>query len=65
MKINYTEQRAKYKGMSRDEIVKSMDDAELRRNARRGGADSIIELERRTTERDQHIVPQPEIDIGV
>ena len=50
MKINYPEQRKKYKGMSRDEIVKSMTMPELMRNAKRGGVDAIAELERRKIE---------------
>ena len=46
-KIDYAAQRAKYRNMSRDEIVKSMDDTELRICARRGGVDAIAELTRR------------------
>ena len=65
MKINYTEQRTKYKGMSRNEIVRSMDEIELRRNARKGGKDAIEELTRRESEKARHVTPQPEIDIGV
>ena len=44
---NYTTQRAKYKGMSREQIVQSMDIPELRKNARKGGVDAIAELKRR------------------
>ena len=65
MKINYPEQRAKYKGMSRDEIVQSMSDAEVRRNVRKGGVDAIEEQKRREAEKANNIIPQPDIDIGV
>ena len=47
MKTNYTKQRSKYKGMSREQIVQSMDIVELTRNVRRGGVDAITELKRR------------------
>jgi len=50
MKIDYTAQRAKYKGMSRYEIVQSMDITELHRNAKKGGVDAIEELARREIE---------------
>ena len=47
MKIDYTAQRAKYKGMTRQQIVQSMDIKEVIRNAKHGGVDAIAELERR------------------
>ena len=47
MKTDYAAQRAKYRNMTRDEIVRSMSLSELKINARRGGVDSITELTRR------------------
>ena len=47
MKTDYAAQRAKYRNMTRDEIVRSMSLSELKMNARRGGVDSITELTRR------------------
>ena len=47
MKIDYTTQRAKYKGVTRQQIVQSMDIKELKRNAKHGGVDAIAELKRR------------------
>ena len=47
MKTDYAAQRAKYRNMTRDEIVRSMSLSELKMNTRRGGVDSITELTRR------------------
>ena len=47
------------------ELMYVMPDDELRMNARKGGVDAIKELERRETEKANHITPQPDIDIGV
>ena len=51
--------------MPQEEIIRSMSDAEIRMNARKGGVDAIAELERRENEKANHVTPQPNIDIGV
>lgn len=51
--------------MTHDEIIREMPNDELRMNVRKGGVDAIAELERREFEKARHIIPQPDIDIGV
>jgi hypothetical protein len=52
--------------MTQEEIMRNMPDDELRYNAlRKHGVDAIAELERRETKKANHIIPQPNIDIGV
>lgn len=67
MKIDYPSQRAKYKGMTREQIVRSMSLKELTRNARSGGVDAIEELTRRKKKArlTRGIIPDNDIDIGV
>ena len=65
-------QRAQYKNMTVAEILRNMPDAELRRNARRGGIAAIAEQARRQQQARMGgasfgapIMPDPELDIGV
>jgi len=58
-----SEKRAMYRTMTAEEIVTSMSNAELRRNARKGGVMAIAELARREAEKLPQ--PTPELDIGV
>lgn len=46
--------------------MREMPDDELRYNAlHKHGVAAITELARRETEKANHIIPQPEIDVGV
>jgi len=63
--------RNRYSNMTELEIISSMNDRDLTRNARRGGIDSIYEIGYRlnaaaglSTPADW-IIPDPELDIGV
>nr|QNO41565.1 hypothetical protein HEBJAHIM_00006 [Methanosarcinales archaeon ANME-2c ERB4]QNO42119.1 hypothetical protein INBEEEIC_00021 [Methanosarcinales archaeon ANME-2c ERB4]QNO42277.1 hypothetical protein CCKMDOMK_00006 [Methanosarcinales archaeon ANME-2c ERB4]QNO42485.1 hypothetical protein LBOOMNCC_00038 [Methanosarcinales archaeon ANME-2c ERB4]QNO42570.1 hypothetical protein MMDHCPHC_00006 [Methanosarcinales archaeon ANME-2c ERB4] len=65
--------RNRFKNMNELEMISSMTDSELSRNARRGGIDSILEIGYRLhgaaaanvqTAADR-IMASPELDIGV
>lgn len=58
-----TEKRAMYRTMTAEEIITTMSDADLRRNARKGGVLAIEELARREAEKIP--LPTPELDTGV
>lgn len=47
------------------DLMYIMPDDELRMNVRKGGVDAIAEFERRETKKVNHIISQPEIDIGI
>ena len=67
----YRKNRAKYRNMGAAETIRNMSNKELNRNARRGGRDAILEQARRQqwargdTDFGMHIMPDPELDIGV
>ena len=69
--MSTTTKRAQYRNMTVAEILRNMPDAELRRNARRGGIAAIAEQNRRQQARmggasfGAHVLPDPELDIGV
>ena len=59
----YTNRRAAYQNMNVEEILESMGNTKLRKNAARGGIAAIAELKRR--ESVSYPPPTPEFDIGV
>lgn len=56
--------RHNYRGMTQEQILSSMSDAELARNARRGGVAAIAEKARRAI-MALGIIPDMELDLGV
>lgn len=56
--------RHNYRGMTQEQILDSMSDAELERNVRRGGQAAIAYKARKAV-RALGIIPDMELDIGV